>query len=819
MMFSHEIKDTLNTDVQVECDDDSKKTYEVTGIYQSEEKVESDASAYRFHCNVTDGSTQTDVVVDITIFHNDPTAFQISKVAPYSFLPQCAIDMIEHEKEVGQNATMASTSEEAALEAAEMNEDIPHMATDGTAALHDAKAKMAASAKDTTKEEKEAKHETYFLGYAPEKLVPLRAVKRDKTALMLTQRPDAWDPFTANDGADAGCLTNFPARNQGSCGSCYAFAMSTAMSLQYCLKMHPSTRTSPTLVFSPQTLVSCGSTIDVEENILVDYYNDDYENDQAKIYTRGGSGKYNSGCNGGDGVLSLMFMKRFGYPFTVCYPYSSGGGDPLHHFDAAQGEQPVCHDTCTGSSTSGQTMTTFSAVTWTEQLTTKSVGIDVCKGENSIMDCMMRDGPMFCAYEVYSDFGDMEWAANGPYGKEPYGPAIGATVSGGHAVTCYGWGVEADGTKYWKCINSWGDWGEHGRGEFKIRKGANVANFEEWGCTTGKLDASQITGMPPSPPNPPASPPPPSPHSPPASPPPSPPKDCSTCDNQNTGGRCLMLIASDECPSVWTVNGVSAPMNHIKTCADPSLGVNELCKAVSSSNTAYGTSYDANNCNGEQWVDGGSSTNEAGETRRGGGESLGHGYDVYRLFECHAPPMPPSAPPPVPSAPARCVDTQADCAPGYNHYCGAASWFRRQCPVFCDSLGYDACTEACTDLPSMCYTLNGRNDCGVLTPETAALFGQDFCEYSCVRNDCPHTCSTTTATRAVGGSDACPASSAAASSKKATKEQLATSKLRVSEEDVVKKSFWCDASCAQSGLSLASTCEQSNCRDCKGCAK
>ena len=48
-------------------------------------------------------------------------------------------------------------------------------------------------------------------------------------------------------------------------------------------------------------------------------------------------------------------------------------------------------------------------------------------------------------------------------GKEPYGPAIGATVSGGHAVTCYGWDVEADGTKYWKCINSWGSWGEHGK--------------------------------------------------------------------------------------------------------------------------------------------------------------------------------------------------------------------------------------------------------------------------------------------------------------------------------------------------------------------
>jgi hypothetical protein len=821
MMFTHEIEDTLNTDVQEDCDESSKKTYEVKDIFQSEQKVESGASAYRLHCTVAHGSDETGVIVVLTVYHDDPSAFQISKVFPYSFLPQCAIDMIEAEQAEGQNATIASTGEEAALEAAEMDSDVPHVATDGTAALHDAYAKKAALAKETTEEEKHATRETYFLGYVPSKLVPVRSVKRDKTALMLQQRPETYDPFFGT--SDEGCLTNFPARNQGSCGSCYAFAMTTAMSLQYCLKMHPSTRTNPTLVFSPQTVVSCGSSIDVDEQVLVDYYNDDYENDQARIYSSPSAGKYNYGCNGGDGVLSLMYMKRFGYPFTLCYPYASGGGDPLHHFDAAQGQEPVCHDTCTGANTAGQSMTTFSAVTWTQEPATQSVGIDVCKGEHSIMDCMIRDGPMFCAFEVYSDFGGLAWAANGPYGKEPYGPAIGATVSGGHAVTCYGWGVEDDGTKYWKCINSWGSWGANNRGEFKMRKGANVAKFEEWGCTTGTLDSSQITGMPPSPPDPPASPPPPLPHSPPAHPPPSPPKDCSTCDNQNTGGRCLMLIPSNECPSVWSVNGGPSPMSHVKTCADPTLEINEDCGSDYSSNEAFGTDASADNCNGEAWDSGaGAATDEAGEARRGGGDSLGHGYDVYRLFECHAPPMPPSSPPPLPASPATCVDTKSHCAPGYDHYCQIANWFRRECPDFCDSRGYDACTEACTDEDYMCYTLNGRNDCGMLTPQTAALFGYDFCQVGCVRNACPQEC---------GGSDACPAASAAAaarttkaaaaSSKKVTKEQLATSKLRVSKTEAPKKSLWCEASCAQSGLDLGlvASCELSSCKDCKGCAK
>jgi len=149
----------------------------------------------------------------------------------------------------------------------------------------------------------------------------------------------------------------------------------------------------------------------------------------------------------------------------------------------------------------------------------------------------------------------------------------------------------------------------------------------------------------------------------------------------------------------------------------------------------------------------------------------------------------------------------------------ARNSFRRECPDFCEGHGYDACAEACTDEDYMCYTLNGQNDCSVLTPETFDLFGYDFCQVGCVANACPQEC---------GGSEACPAASAAAaartskaaaaSTKKATKQQ-AMSKLRVSKKDVPQKSRWCEPSCKQSGLSLAATCELSNCKDCKGCAK
>merc|ERR1719482_41854 len=127
---------------------------------------------------------------------------------------------------------------------------------------------------------------------------------------------------------------------------------------------------------------------------------------------------------------------------------------------------------------------------------------------------MQRLGPLFCAFDVYKKFFDNSWSSNGPYGTTGWGDAktvdgkckasgcgevqadrCGATgddeKSGGHAVTCFGWGVyddgSADGVKYWKCLNSWGSWGGEGRGEFWIKKGADVANFETYGCVGAEL--------------------------------------------------------------------------------------------------------------------------------------------------------------------------------------------------------------------------------------------------------------------------------------------------------------------------------------------
>jgi hypothetical protein len=51
-------------------------------------------------------------------------------------------------------------------------------------------------------------------------------------SLELFNPPSAWlfDDFTNNT-----CLRTFPPRSQGACGSCWAFAASTMLSLRYCV--------------------------------------------------------------------------------------------------------------------------------------------------------------------------------------------------------------------------------------------------------------------------------------------------------------------------------------------------------------------------------------------------------------------------------------------------------------------------------------------------------------------------------------------------------------------------------------------------------
>ena len=113
--------------------------------------------------------------------------------------------------------------------------------------------------------------------------------------------PTEYSPFWDND-----CLKFFPARDQGACGACYAFAISTMLSLRYCLSAHKAGEVFERGVpmFSVQSLVSCGST------------------KRSELCAEGRTDNpYTNACDGAMIPLAIDFVVRDAPPLS---PHASG---------------------------------------------------------------------------------------------------------------------------------------------------------------------------------------------------------------------------------------------------------------------------------------------------------------------------------------------------------------------------------------------------------------------------------------------------------------------------------------------------------------
>uniref|UniRef100_A0A9L0J6S5 Cathepsin B n=1 Tax=Equus asinus TaxID=9793 RepID=A0A9L0J6S5_EQUAS len=91
----------------------------------------------------------------------------------------------------------------------------------------------------------------------------------------------------------------------------------------------------------------------------------------------------------------------------------------------------------------------------------------VSSSEKEIMAEIFKNGPVEAAFTVYSDFLQYK---SGVYQH------VAGDMMGGHAVRILGWGVE-NGTPYWLVGNSWNtDWGDNGF--FKILRGQDHCGIE-----------------------------------------------------------------------------------------------------------------------------------------------------------------------------------------------------------------------------------------------------------------------------------------------------------------------------------------------------
>jgi len=210
-------------------------------------------------------------------------------------------------------------------------------------------------------------------------------------------------------------------RNQGDCGSCWAFGCAEALSDRFCIESDGATK----VMLAPLDLVSCDVT--------------------------------QSGCEGGDPQEAWEFTMASGIVDEACAPYN----DSIPTCPPAQ--QPCLNfvptPSCPKKCVDGET--------WTGAKHFSSKVYGVSTNPTQIATEIVTNGPVEATFNVYADFVNYK---SGVY-KHTTGKLL-----GGHAIKMIGFGVE-NGTEYWLCENSWTPtWGDDGF--FKILKGVDECGIE-----------------------------------------------------------------------------------------------------------------------------------------------------------------------------------------------------------------------------------------------------------------------------------------------------------------------------------------------------
>jgi len=223
-------------------------------------------------------------------------------------------------------------------------------------------------------------------------------------------------------------------RDQGSCGSCWAFAATEAMTDRYCI----ANRGKQRFHFSADNLVSCCTSC-------------------------------GAGCNGGFPAAAWEYWVVKGLvsggaynSHQGCQPYEIAPCE--HHTSGArpnctgeEGDTPQCMLKCEDSY----------QVSYDKDLHFGRKSYSTSSKVEQIQVELMKHGPVEAAFTVYSDF---------PLYKSGVYHHVTGEELGGHAVKLMGWGEE-NGAPYWLVANSWNyDWGNGGF--FRIRRGNDECGIE-----------------------------------------------------------------------------------------------------------------------------------------------------------------------------------------------------------------------------------------------------------------------------------------------------------------------------------------------------
>lgn len=227
------------------------------------------------------------------------------------------------------------------------------------------------------------------------------------------------------------CPSLLEIRDQGSCGSCWAFGAVESFTDRLCIQ----SKGQYTADMSAEDLLSCcGLTCGF-------------------------------GCNGGDLTGAWEYIARHGictgglYQGSGCRPYSIP--PHTHNSISYNYDTPECVKEC---------QTSYTANTYADD---KISGVNAYAVPSlnvaAIQQEILENGPVEASFMVYEDF----YAYKGGVYYYVYGKPRGA-----HAVKVLGWGVDGEtGLEYWLAANSWNT-GFGIDGFFKIRRGTNECQIE-----------------------------------------------------------------------------------------------------------------------------------------------------------------------------------------------------------------------------------------------------------------------------------------------------------------------------------------------------
>lgn len=240
------------------------------------------------------------------------------------------------------------------------------------------------------------------------------------------------------------CWSLFFIRNQGTCGSCWAFATMTSISDRICMQtygqVNPVQRS-----YSYQDMLECCPTAycGVDPNA-------------------GG------GCGGGfpDGAMAwardvgVVTGEQYGNN-TLCKSFW------LSPFAPQPRSSPACSKVCSAASGKVYKNDVKKIKTYMVYGNWQFTGSQMITAAKT---AIFRRGTIVSFLNIFADFYTYK---SGIY------TVTWGSIQGAHVVRMIGWGVSATGVPYWICANSWGSsWGMNGY--VWIKMGTNEASIEEY---------------------------------------------------------------------------------------------------------------------------------------------------------------------------------------------------------------------------------------------------------------------------------------------------------------------------------------------------